>query len=621
MFAHAALVAGAAAGVFGAPLSALAPPGLAELETHADDVTIDTERRELELRGHVEVDAAPFHLRSDALRLRRTGRGIEVEGEGTLAFCPCLGTPLTLYFHDALVGPPSDLVLRQARLEVYGVPVFWLPYFWLRAPDRVGLLPPELAWRAKDGFFAGAGLHAPWGPRDRELGLDLRAGGYVKGGFAVDADVRTPSSRTKVRWDWLDTGGLAVDARGSEGKRYGAAWDVSTLRGARALAATRSLDEASQLLDRTRGESFVREGAVTFASGATVLSRRGSEAFEAHAGGPMALASVSDALGRFGTASAAVRGGAMRDLDRRTLAFSGLDAHLTMGHPIGVVATSVDARGELAVVSNGERGGRFASARADVRVALPLVRSFASADPSDPWRHRLEPRATTTVLVESQTGDGTVGRGLVPLFVRGRDADAEGVRQLVVPEAGLASAFGRWGARDGFELDVVSGVALGEVRAPIARGHLAAIGTFVGASAEAGARLGSSEGVAVSSRVRVGAERGLHVEARASGRSGIDPTLARVLAPSVREAPSAYFASVGYSAGGALVVPWTRHVTTRVGADADLTARTLLGVRGSIDLRDTCGCVTLRVFGSERLGREGLDLWVALELGEAPAKN
>jgi hypothetical protein len=46
-------------------------------------------------------------------------------------------------------------------------------------------------------------------------------------------------------------------------------------------------------------------------------------------------------------------------------------------------------------------------------------------------------------------------------------------------------------------------------------------------------------------------------------------------------------------------------------------ARVPVGARGSVDLRDGCGCVTLRVFGSHRLGREGVDVWLALELGEA----
>lgn len=619
----AAILAGA---LFAAPISSLAPPGLTELESHADDMTIDTERRELELRGHVEVDAAPFHLRSESLRLRRTVRGIAIDGRGELAFCPCLGTPLTLSFDDALVGPPSDLILRQPRLEIYGVPVLWLPYFWLRAPDRAGLLPPEISYRGKDGIFFGSGVHLPWASRDRDLGFDLRGGGYVKGGFAVDGDLRTPSSRTKVRFDWLNHagGGLSVDARGAEiDEGRGVAWDVNTLRGARAVASTLSLSEASLPLDRSRGEAFVREGPFTFSTSAVVLSRRGSEGLDSHAGGPMALASAGGNLGSIGSYDLSARGGAVRSAERSTTSFAQTEGHLGVSHPLGAFEVSLDGRGELAAADDGERSARFGTARGQAQVALPLVRGYSSADPSDPWRHLLEPRLSGVALLESTSGnpnanDPSFGRGIVPFYISGL---GEGTRRVLVPEASLFNALGRWGARDGAELEIAGGYALGDVRAPIARARLAASGDLLGASAESGARLDGDRGVAVSSRVRLGKEFGLRLEGRASGRAGIDPTLARALAPSMREAASAYFAASGFSAGGSLAIPWAHFITTRGGADVDLTTGSLLGTSGSIDLRDACGCVTLRLFGSHRIGRDGVDVWLALDLGDLAHKN
>ena len=69
-----------------------------ELDVHADEVTVDTRMRELELRGHVRADAPPFHLSADALKLQRTPHGILVEGDGRMQFCPCLGTPISLGF-------------------------------------------------------------------------------------------------------------------------------------------------------------------------------------------------------------------------------------------------------------------------------------------------------------------------------------------------------------------------------------------------------------------------------------------------------------------------------------------------------------------------------------------
>jgi hypothetical protein len=50
-----------------------------------------------------------------------------------------------------------------------------------------------------------------------------------------------------------------------------------------------------------------------------------------------------------------------------------------------------------------------------------------------------------------------------------------------------------------------------------------------------------------------------------------------------------------------------------MGADVDATHRELVGARGGIALRDRCGCVTLRVNGSHRIGRPGVDVWVALD--------
>ncbi len=115
------------------------------VDVHASDVEIDARTREAVLKGDVRVDAPPFHLRSDELRLRRSWRGaIDVEGAGRLTFCPCLGSPLAVRFEEATVAPPGDLILRSPSLEILGAPVLWLPYFWLRSPEKLGLLPPDL---------------------------------------------------------------------------------------------------------------------------------------------------------------------------------------------------------------------------------------------------------------------------------------------------------------------------------------------------------------------------------------------------------------------------------------------------------------------------------------------
>lgn len=620
----ASLLARAALAALFAPTAALAPPGLGDLETHADDVTIDTERRELLLRGRVTVEASPFHLRSDELRLRRTGYGIEILGDGKLAFCPCLGTPLTLSFKEVLVGPPSDLILKAPRLEVYGVPVMALPYFWLRGAERPGLLPPVLAYRAKDGLFAGAGVHLPWwsfdrtrpvAPEDRELGLDLRGGAYFVGGAAVDAELRAPRSRTRMRVDWLGGSGVAVDARGSHGAMSGAAWDVDAMRGARALASTSSLDDAARPLDRLRGETFAREGPLSASAAITGTIVRGADT-ETGSYGPSFELALADALARGVSAGARLRAGALSRPGEAPMTVVGASARASMARPLGVLAARVDAGAEGSHVATSFGAADLATASGQVRVGVPLVRSYASADVADPWRHRVEPQVGVLAYAAARRDavDGLARAG----FLRSAfDVQALGEGISVAPLVGASSALGRYGARDGAEVDAGLGYAVSSEE-PFSRLKIAAGGTFVLVGLEAGATLSARPGVAGSLRARLGAVERLHLEGRLGGRGGADPTLARLLSPSFALAMPGvrYFAGDGLSAGAAVVVPWTRHLTTRAGADFDAVSKTLLGARASIDLRDGCGCVTLRLFGSQRLGRDGVDVWLALELGE-----
>src|SRR5262245_46174193 len=88
------------------------------LRTRAESVSFDAKEKSLELAGNVRIDAPPFHLRSPHIKLARTRYGIEAEGKGRLAFCPCLGTPLTIEFDKAIVAPPGELLLKNPKLEI-----------------------------------------------------------------------------------------------------------------------------------------------------------------------------------------------------------------------------------------------------------------------------------------------------------------------------------------------------------------------------------------------------------------------------------------------------------------------------------------------------------------------
>jgi hypothetical protein len=52
----------------------------------------------------------------------------------------------------------------------------------------------------------------------------------------------------------------------------------------------------------------------------------------------------------------------------------------------------------------------------------------------------------------------------------------------------------------------------------------------------------------------------------------------------------------------------------RGGADVDLDAGELVAAAGSLELHDPCNCVVVRATASRRIGREGVDVWLSVDL-------
>ncbi|WP_394830952.1 hypothetical protein LVJ94_31035 [Pendulispora rubella] len=631
--ASAALAAGLAMFVLLAPRDAAAdiPP----LETHADDVVLDARLRELELRGNVRLESPPFHLRSDALKLRRTPHGIEVEGTGRLAFCQCLGTPVAVGFDGAIVAPPGDLVLRHPRLEVLGLPIFWFPYFWLRSPQRFGVLAPDLAYRGSDGFFVGGGIHLPWGPDDPSAALDVRAGAYVRGGSAYEVFLRTPASQTRVRYDHFDGDGLIADARGSIADKVDAsrngqtlAWDIDVLRGARGLRATTELEASARRFDRARAEGQLREGTFTFSAGLRSTSVRGGDVGSLGAWGPLFTARRGDAIGGIGAYDIALTGGGLRaegSPDREMVPYARAEGGTLFATRFGAVGASLSLRGASNVVG-GERRGIDVAGSARAEFTVPFVRSFEGSDPADPWRHRLEPRASVAVLGLRADDALTTDFGRA----RGFGGVSGGTW---VAETGLANALGRWGRGDGLEASASAGFTGDDTRAdPVMRWRAAATQTFLGLGAEGAHVLrafrpsnsgsdGAEAGHAVVARSRVGRIDGLHLSANVAVRKGIDPVVARLLTDAPLEPSAGFLSAPGTTGGLAASIPFSHAIVTRSGVDADLDEPRLLGARGSIELRDRCECIVLRVTGSHRLGRDGVDVWMTIDLAPKSKAN
>jgi len=582
-----------------------------EAKVTADDLTLDARTQALSLRGHVDVEADPFHLTSDALRVTRTPRGLEVDGDGRVAFCPCLGEPVSLVFRSATVAPPGDLFLTGPRLEVAGVPIFWLPYFWLRSAGRAGLLPPDVAYRGADGFFLGDGFHLPWRAGDLESGLDLRAGAYLNGGAAVETTLRTPSSVTTARWDDLGESGLAVDARGStatEGVRATTlSWDADLVRGERGVVSTTDVDAAARVFDRAAAESSWRSTGWVMAAGVTAESARGGGLGVLDLAGPTVRARSSGALGGVGAYDATLEGGSLEGAGIATLSFARADAGGMLATRWGPVGASLSLRGAADVADQATSGGDDASLSLRARLALPFARAFGSSEPEDPWRHRVEPEVEVGGLAER--GDGLLGVTPSPGGVRGL---------AWLGDAGLRSALGQWGARRGLEVAGDVGGVGGDQQATalVVRWRAAASASVVGLGAEGADVAGPSGGWghALSVRARVGAPRSLSLAVTVAGREGVDPVVARALTDAPLASSAGFLATSGWSGGARVTLPLTPFVTARGGLDGDLTAERLVAARGSLEVHDHCGCVAVRLSAAERLGRDGVDVWLSVDL-------
>ena len=279
------------------------------IDFSAGKMTVDGKTERLELSDHVAVTVDRYRLTSDRLTLRRSPYGVEVRGEGCVAFCPCENAPMTLGFEAATVAPPTDLLIEDPTVRLGGVPVLWLPYFWLRSPGRMGLLPPRLAWRGEDGLLAGAGVHLPWGSRQaahtRANSVDMTLSGYTKGGAEVVARLRTPASSSRLRWDHLDASLAEIDSHGASslGSTTGA-WSITALRGQRGRTGTPELAAAAMRYDRAElsalrvtSNSLLRVGLRGIATRAGPLDELGMV-------GPVASMGAGTALGQFGTADA-----------------------------------------------------------------------------------------------------------------------------------------------------------------------------------------------------------------------------------------------------------------------------------------------------------------------------
>jgi hypothetical protein len=572
----------------------------------ADEVRFDVRERALQITGHVHVDEPPFHLQSDALRLRRVPIGVELDGGGEVAFCPCLGTPLAIHFRDATVAPPHDLILKDPVLMLYGVPVAWAPIFWLRSAGRVGLLPPEIAWRGSDGLFLGEGVHVPWVRGDTVRGVDVRAGGYLDGGVAVQTDLRTATTQSSLRWDRLHADdGIGVLASGAT---EAAAWQVDALRGRRAVVSTTALEPAARPFDRATAFAVLREDGWTFASGVRSVALRGGDLADLGVGGPVVVARRADAVLGAGAYDVTLEGGAMTGQALGTTTFARAEGGMLLASRFGAAGATLALRGVGDVADDGTASGVDGAAQARAALELPLTRGYASPDAGDPWVHETAPRVEAAAFATRSSELLVVPAG------RGMQVPDGGAWTAGV---GWTNAFARWGSRAMGQLDASAG-AVGESREslPALRARASISGGWVGLRADFARVLLTSDrdGGALVARARVGPSAGLHVTAHIAERDGVDPLVARALTDAPLEPSSGFLSTAGWSGGARVAVPLGSRMTTRAGADYDFQGQELVAALGALELHDPCGCVVVRATAAHRIGRDGVDVWVTVDL-------
>lgn len=572
------------------------------LQFAAGQVNIYGKMQRLVLSHRVVIRVGRYRLTSQHLVLTREPTGIRVQGDGRLAFCPCPAPPVSIGFRSVLVAPPTDLLVSDPTLRVGSVPVLWLPYLWLRSPTRIGLLPPRVEWRGQDGLLLGSGVHLPLG--GTRSAIDLRAGGYIKGGAQVEARGLTAHSSTLVLWDHLKRDLLAVDAHGSASSASGAtgAWTVDALRGARGRSGTLSLERAARLYDRAEFSVLRADAGSVLAMGFRADALRGGALDRFGAFGPSVHLGGGAALGEVGTADAWV--------DVRTLSDRALGA-ASIAVARGRVV--LDARpGPFALGSRlSERvdadtarsgGGAISVTVAHVRGSLPLVRAYGSR--GAPLLHWVEPFAELDEGYAAVHADPFEA----PFVLT--------TGELMSAVLGVRTALGNAAGRSAVALGVRGGVS-GSARSPDAVAAVKLIGRarWFAISSSTAWLPKKLRALATSSRARVGREDGLHLAGYVEGRLGVAPTLARWLDSRALDVVSAgWFDRAGWTLGSALGVPWTSWMASTVSVDYDASARQLLGVRGTLGYRHPCGCLAAEAWAGHRFGRGGVDAGLTVDL-------
>ena len=434
---------------------------LKDLDLEAGSVEADLRLRELDLRDGVKVRLHPYYLHADRIHLSLGKWGVRVKGFGLLTFCPCEDPPVAIGFSGGWAGPPDELIVENPTLRVLGLPILWLPYLWLRSPRKIGLTTPDVSFRGPDGLFLGQGLHLPLGK-----GLELAAGTYVRGGFALSADLATEHTSTLIRFDYRSTeavrdvpggAGLSIDSRGVVGTTT---WDVDAIRGARGLRTTLDLEQLARPYDHADG--IARVGPVAF--GVSALDVRGAPMDAMSVTRPWVGLAAAIPTGRIGGSNGSITFGPRFVRGREAELISDATLAQVLAAPLGVAAMAVSLRADGRVARSGGRLGAFAvDARSEL--SLPLARAFAIKRTAGgpPLVHVIEPLLRVAAVSAALSGD----RAGLPGFVAAPAFAEDITRNALLAALGARTSLGTFASGLAPGHDPFIGKLAGEVAAGV----------------------------------------------------------------------------------------------------------------------------------------------------------
>ena len=572
------------------------------LTFRANQVVLDPDDQRVELDGNVEARCGRYELRGERIVLQKAADELCLQGPASLVLCPCQRAPIAIDFERAELSS-GELTLDEPSLRVGKSTVFWLPWFWLRAPDRVGALPPKLAWRGDGGLLLGPGVRVPWTASSGSLSwIDLYVSGYSRGGFELEPTIVTPDSSTTARFDRMDGDLLRIRSHGATktASDGGIAWRADLSRGSRARSGLVDVREAAVAFDHANGFVDLRPWRSVFVrSGMVVSGVRGGERL---ALGPALFADAGGTLGA-GTAWEAGSGFRMLDEVEGTSQLAYSYGRLLVGRWWGPFRFALDAQSTAHAASAAGHAATELAAWTTTEAGLPLSRRIGNGT------HLVEPFARGMLF-------GGEGEAPGPLTIR-PNAVGEGGRWSGI--GGVRSSFGPSGEEERARVELAVGRvgALSDASSSNAVVGRVAIRTDAfGLEAEASGVSDAGEtGRELVARGTAGRPDTVGASVEVASRSRLDPLDARALRPAGSTwAPVGALSQEGTSVFLGGHIPLGGGVGLGANSDWDAGQGRWLAAGSGLMLEHPCGCLRGRAWVSRRIGRPGTDGWVTVEL-------